>query len=463
MEEQTAQENVTSNVTKEENTTSNESSFNDKNSIKDIIDRFDEILGMQLERLLDTRLGIDELPLNIFNVSSIVLLATRETEIDAFPYQPPPRYTQESLFEELLETSIDPGDLLTSCIKGLEDRGYLEIADDGRLLSKKSTLSTAQLLDRIFPNMPGLNMVAYLGQMIDEVLAKRKGVDEASMQFNQLLDMQGIPINSGGSVPSKTPNKRHPHLRLGETSSPKAKKKPVIVPYRPADIFSALEIKTVVSKPSFIKPPEESDTRDFITEQTPDLESIEIRGKISEEPEETIAHPEIESETDISVDLHTEPQPEEMKETEASAPTISLEDDFEPPDDTDIEERIAQFEEKLGLICPLCRSAEIKANETAKGKAYYQCANIECGFISWGKPFYIQCPKCENNFLIEAADNTGRIMLKCPRATCTHWQKFPWDEDEDHPDADGVNVDTPGEPKKKVRRVRRVVRRKKRS
>ena len=47
----------------------------------DLINSFNEILGNHIERLLDTRKGIKELDLNVFSVSCIVLLATRETEI----------------------------------------------------------------------------------------------------------------------------------------------------------------------------------------------------------------------------------------------------------------------------------------------------------------------------------------------------------------------------------------------
>ena len=138
-------------------------------------------------------------------------------------------------------------------------------------------------------------------------------------------------------------------------------------------------------------------------------------------------------------------------------------DSFEPADDKEIEDKILEFEEQLGLKCPLCGLGGIKTSETAKAKAYYHCSNSECNFISWGKPYYFDCPKCESTFLIETTDSSGKSFLKCPKATCTHWQKFPWDASSQSPEYSSNTVNSGGEikkPKRKVRR-RRVVRRKK--
>jgi hypothetical protein len=57
-----------------------------------LIREFNNILGIHIEHLLGTRYGIDELELNLFSVSCVVLLATRETEIETSG-PAPPRYT----------------------------------------------------------------------------------------------------------------------------------------------------------------------------------------------------------------------------------------------------------------------------------------------------------------------------------------------------------------------------------
>ena len=462
MEKQTAQENKTAeNIPEESRKTSQDDSTSENSNLGEVIESFNEILGKQLERLMDTRYGIDELPLDIFSVSSLVLLATRETEIDTFPHLPPPRYTQTSLFEELLEINIDPGDKLSSCVESMGNKGYIEISDDGRIFSKKSTLSMAQLLDHIFPKMPGLNLVAYLGQMIDEVLAERKEIDEASQQLNQLLDMQGVSINAAVTTPLKTPKKRHPYLRLGDTTAEKITKKARIIASKPTDIFSQLEVKSLVSTPPPKKEAETVESGDIIEEQKAAQASVEADSVVTEETDKIPVAQDVDKETETSMDTDSHPMAEEIEEPESITPEITPDDEFEPPDDMDIEAKIAEFEEKLGLTCPMCGVGEIRANETARGKSYYQCSNLECGFISWGKPFYIECPKCENNFLIEVADNSGKTMLRCPRSTCTHWQKFPWDEPSEESMSE-ADLSTPIKKAKRRVKRRRVVRRKKR-
>ena len=132
-------------------------------SAEEVLDAFNEILGNQIERLLGTRQGIEELPMNVLTISSLVLLAARETEIESFPYIPPDRYTNKKLAHELTEISIEPGEELELQILEMVEKNYIEVSNDGRFFVKKPTKSMSQLIDRIFPNMLGLNMVAYIG------------------------------------------------------------------------------------------------------------------------------------------------------------------------------------------------------------------------------------------------------------------------------------------------------------
>lgn len=101
-----------------------------------------------------------------------------------------------------------------------------------------------------------------------------------------------------------------------------------------------------------------------------------------------------------------------------------------PPEDDEIEKRIAEFEGKLALQCPICKSGLIREEKTSAGKVYYKCAGDDCNFISWGRPFHLPCPRCENPFLIEVTARDGSLFLKCPRATCAHRQAHPWSVDE---------------------------------
>ena len=422
----------------------------------ELIKGFNDILGDHIERLLDTRLGIEELELNIFSISCIVLLATRETEIETFPASPPLRYTKSSLIEELGEMSIEPDSEVKKVIEDMIDKSYLKITDE-RIFCNKPMSSMAKLFDRVFPNMPGLNLVAYLGQMLDEVIAARKTQAEASKQFNQMLEIQGVSINETAAPNPK--KKKFSYLRLGDESPVEKKvRRPIVIPGKPANIFSKLTAGNVIKTPTLIKENIPSPVEKDVDESSDRPATIE---DTSNSGLETISGSQEFTDPVTDTGVITEAQDiENVHEKKEEQERIS--DSFEPPDDKEIEDKILEFEEQLGLKCPLCGTGRIKTSETAKGKAYYHCSNSECNFISWGKPYYFECPKCSSNFLIEVSDSSGKSFLKCPKATCTHWQKFPWDmsgQNTEHsvgsfePDA---NIN---KPKKKVRR-RRVVRRK---
>jgi hypothetical protein len=135
--------------------------------------------------------------------------------------------------------------------------------------------------------------------------------------------------------------------------------------------------------------------------------------------------------------------------------------------DDGIEKRIVSFKEDLAMQCPMCKIAKVQAKETATGKSYYKCSNKDCNFISWGKPYHIVCPQCQNPFLVETSNRGGKPILKCPRATCGYWQKIPVEITEEIQKKADSKTQEPVEPtvtlQKPRRRVvrRRVVRRKK--
>ena len=198
--------------------------------------------------------------------------------------------------------------------------------------------------------------------------------------------------------------------------------------------------------------------------------SIENEDRESDqEPKAPISDDEIEATRDPYYDKSIEKMdiPSSMEEPPLVQAEIDLEKEVERAsaitDDEDIAKKIAAFEEQLGMTCPICGTAGIKANETARGKVYYHCVNSECNFISWGKPFYISCPQCSNPFLVEALNSAGKPILKCPRATCHHWENFPWDKPVEKGEGSPESLESPvtrQKPRRVVKRRRRVVRRK---
>jgi len=428
----------------------------------DIISNFNEIIGKHLDRLMGARQGIEALPMNIFTVSCLILLATRETEIEGFPYLPPERYTQETLLKDMSEMNIEHGGDLESYVKSMLEKGYIRVENDGRLFPGQPIIKIATLFDRIFPKMPGLNFVAYLGQMIDEVLSSRKPLDMALNQFDQMLNLQGVSLVKDNDSVSRETGRAFPHLKVSESAQP-VKKKIVVTDIKPSDIYSKLQTKNLtVSQYNADSPISSFDHRseevgnvaspDFlIRDNALSISGADVEADIKEKMQQ-IEEPEIDVEPGKGVVF------EDDEGLDKSAPIQGYDQDFlAVPEDDDIEKKIAAFEEELSMTCPLCRMARIVPSTTAKGKHYYKCSNEECNFISWGKPYYLSCPRCENPFLIEYPDSQGKMILKCPKTTCPHWQKFPWDEE-----VKDIKVIAPESPGDTAKKPRRLVRRRKR-
>ena len=364
-------------------------------------------------------------------------MAARETEIESFPYIPPNRYSNEKLANELAEISIEPGEELELQILEMVEKNYIEVSNDGRFFAKKPTKSMSQLIDRIFPNMLGLNMVAYIGQMIDEVQMGRKDIDTALDQLDQMLTMQGIPLPKGEASSSKKAKQLHNDSAL----SAERLKSDFI---KPKSLTSQLDIRKIKPKSSDVGLPFKE-------------EPLEVGNLEEPEKQESVS----------SADRHGKKSSEGVlskqtseKTTYESSEEAAFTDEKAELDDEDIEKKISAFEQDLGMKCPLCRTGGIRPEKTTKGKLYYHCSHPTCNFISWGKPFYLSCPQCENSFLVENVDMIGKAILKCPRATCHYWQRFPWDEEEDSPNTPKKQKKWRVVKRRPRRKVRRVVRRK---
>jgi ssDNA-binding Zn-finger/Zn-ribbon topoisomerase 1 len=179
----------------------------------DVIDRFDEILFKHLKRLIGSKYGIGELALNSVTISLITLLMERENEIASFPPNEIERYTHETLIKDIEEMGFGTPQHMNVFIEGMIQKDYIHV-DNDRFIPQKPTISMARLMDLVFPNMPGMNLVAYFVQTIDEVKSHRKDIDSATSQFDQILHMQGIPL---GKV---SPNKEFKSpVILGRKSS----------------------------------------------------------------------------------------------------------------------------------------------------------------------------------------------------------------------------------------------------
>ena len=158
-----------------------------------VLNAFDNILFKHLERLIGSRYGVAELTMNSATISLIMLLMERENEIENFPSDEIDRYDNDTLIDDFEELGFDVARDMNVVVEDMIRNGYIQI-DDDRFIPQKPTISMARLIDMVFPKMPGMNFVAYFVQTMDEVTSKRKDLDSATRQFDQVLQMQSVPI-----------------------------------------------------------------------------------------------------------------------------------------------------------------------------------------------------------------------------------------------------------------------------
>jgi hypothetical protein len=158
--------------------------------------KFDDTLARHMKSSIGVRLGKEGLCLDMTTVSCLVILAERESERKSFPSDPPERFTRDSFLEELEEMGLDSHGTVQERVEEMIDKGYIGMESDGRFLAGKPTMDMAGLLDKAFPGMPGMNLVAYLIQTLDEALSGRKDPEFAVIQLDQTLKIHGGGLRS---------------------------------------------------------------------------------------------------------------------------------------------------------------------------------------------------------------------------------------------------------------------------
>ena len=423
---------------------------------------FDQTLKQHIERLIGSPYGIGGLPLNVVTLSCFILLTEQvKNEMDNFS-TPSERFTQASLIQELKEIGLPRTPDLEAVVQEMTQKGYMGIDESGKLYGKKPTLSMAQLLDHTFPKMPGMNLIAYLIQTLDEVNSGRKDPAFAIRQFDETLKMQGVQLKKEKKPLAqklvfqdedrkKSLMDERPTLQDNPPESQRKKDPLFSESYGTLEKENALKSSKAFPSESKIISSEGCSDKVQIKEitfgtllseqNTVDTSYVEVYEELISATDSESNSMEAEGESWLPESLTESSDRKAVSETgnapfESSrkktdlpfdrAETIS---ECEPegmidvtPDDT-VERHIIDFEEDLAMQCPLCKVKKVQIRKTITGKTYYLCANKNCHFISWGKPYHLACPRCHNPFLIEIADRDNVPILKCPRATCHYWQK----------------------------------------
>lgn len=503
--------------------------------------RFDETIIRHVEHSMAGSHAAVGLPMDVTTISCLVILAERESEIEAYSSDLSEHFSRDSFLEELEQLGLDAGQEVREKVNHMVDKGFIDIKSDGKLIAGKPTMEVAQSLDKAFPGMPGMNLVAYLVQTLDEAVSGRKDPEAAVLQLDQTLKMhsgvahqQQAPTSSSTakqsgrqsddmlkSALSATLKKRKAAARASSNSAIADQPKVVTA----SGAVKTLEIKEVFPKkhrpsdgsPDLLKDkeseglgtPEEAlvamDTDGALLGPDPTVASDEDMGGEAEttprqtpvpsqddlaqqkdgstaagvsqqedEPAPALS-PQEPEQSDLSVPPPSEEQVQKASNEQGPRPdkvslktTLDIQEDSALSSDEALEERISAFEQNLAMTCPVCKTGRIETKQTAKGKTFYVCNNSDCVFVSWGKPYHLACPWCNNPFLIEATGKTGKPILKCPRATCRYQQGLPGQEGSHSAyEAPTAQVALPTQrkvrrPRKKKRVVRRRVVRKKR-
>ena len=151
-----------------------------------------------VERLAGHALPALDFHVDVATLACFVLVTEREAQLKS--NESARRFTCNDLSLEISELGVPTNGNLEEIIRRMERSGYVRVREDGFLLSETPLLELCRILDEIFPKMPGLNLVAYLVQTMEEVLSGRKGLDAAHLQLDQVLEMHGVPLSGSQDI-----------------------------------------------------------------------------------------------------------------------------------------------------------------------------------------------------------------------------------------------------------------------
>ena len=373
--------------------------------------QFEQIFVKHYERLANTRQSVGGLPLTLENIVCFILFGGRELDIEDVYGDVSERYNMETFMADAREAGVETEEHLKDAVSGMLAKKFLHLQPDNHFYAYQSTRETARLFNRVYPKMQGMNMLAYIGQTMQEVESGRVDEEAALSRFDQTLQKQGVPLPKPKIPVIKPPPK--PAAAPQKTEEPKPASSRIIRDY--------VVTSSVKPKPEKDEKAKQSAGEDAGLAPPPQEPGPPVREQLRDalEPAPLVDEPAV---TTTPVNDEAAGEIEAGKEIIPDDEQGKAETPAAPADDEEIAARIAAFEKELALVCPLCKTSALKEQTTAAGKVFYTCTSSQCNFISWGRPHQIPCPRCKNSFMVEVSDAEGQVFLKCPRATCQHRQ-----------------------------------------
>ncbi len=438
---------------------------------KKVKNQLDAVLEEHFKKLDQISVLEDKINLSMSSVAALHLVVEREEEMeDAAPGEIQ-RYTRKTFIKDLTELGLEIDDDLMVTFESIHEQGYVRIDIDGSYYAEQPAITMVENFNRMFPGMPGMNLVAYIIQTLDEIITGRKDFEKGIKQFNQALQSRGRPLSF---VFLKTEKKNAKQLaedrqkkQLENSESRKAsdqlrkkysvriaalrqstmenKTEPSVLTKRAID---ANEINVKEISPKKVQEAKEKAERERLEaeriekeriekeleelkrleeeqkeQERLELERLELEAKRADE--ERLEQERLEREKLEQERLEAERLEEELKEKERlEAERLEAEriERERIEKELAIEAQIAEFEQEMAPSCPICTHGKVINDITASDKKYFKCSNEGCKFISWTKPYIFTCPICSNPYLTEFQLPNGELGLKCPRASCSYSQ-----------------------------------------
>ena len=167
----------------------------DESSPSFVRDQLDEILAQEITALLDVDSSVAMMSFNLASISCITLIIEREREIKQYTDFPPERFTKETFLSELVDIGLEKDDSLKKTMDSVLTKGYISMDPAGELKAEMPAFMMVGFLDNMFPGMQGMNLVAFVLQMNDEVISGRKTLELAKNSFKSTLKSRGVTVS----------------------------------------------------------------------------------------------------------------------------------------------------------------------------------------------------------------------------------------------------------------------------
>lgn len=86
-------------------------------------------------------------------------------------------------------------------------------------------------------------------------------------------------------------------------------------------------------------------------------------------------------------------------------------------------------QETVGLPCPTCNTGDIAIKKSKRGRTFYGCTRYpDCDFTSWDKPIDRPCPSCGATYLVEKSSAKTGTHVACANKDCKYKDAAVGDE-----------------------------------